>query len=254
MGSPIENCRDSRTGLALSFAAIARALFSAHTVYEILPQVVGFSESLIDGCSGAAIWLKQDDEAITPAWSDPTVLEVDSMQYTTGEGPSLDAIALPTSVYAEDLTTDARWPVFAPLAAAAGIRSVLSFGLVGDETLGALNLYAESPRAFGADDRAKGLILATHTSVALAAAAKLEGITEALAVEINRLDNLFTALSSREIIGQAEGILMQRELITADQAFDLLRQASQQLNTKLRKVAQSVVDTGDIPGRPERAG
>jgi len=76
---------------------------------------------------------------------------------------------------------------------------------------------------------------------------ELEDANRALAVEIERLENLHGALASRQVIGRAEGILMQRELISADQAFDLLRRASQNLNTKLREVAQYVVDTGDLP-------
>lgn len=172
------------------------------------------------------------------------------MQYTTGQGPCLDAIAHGESVYADDLLTDPRWPSFGPMAADAGMRSLLSFCLFGEATLGALNLYAPLPRAFGATDRATGLIFATHAGVALAAAGELEDATEALAVETNRLANLHGALASRQVIGRAEGILMQRELISADQAFDLLRRASQHLNTKLQEVAQYVVDTGDVPHAP----
>jgi GAF domain-containing protein len=183
-------------------------------------------------------------------WTEPKVLDVDTMQYTTGQGPCLDAIAQGESVYADDLLTDSRWPTFGPMAAEAGLRSLLSFCLFGKKTLGALNLYAPIPRAFGATDRAKGLIFATHAGVALAAAGEIEDATQALAVETARLENLHGALASRQVIGRAEGILMQRELITADQAFDLLRRASQHLNTKLREVAQFVVDTGDVPHAP----
>ncbi len=68
------------------------------------------------------------------------------------------------------------------------------------------------------------------------------------ASERGRSSNLQTALLSREIIGQAQGILMERERITADQAFDLLRRSSQHLNLKLRDVAQELVDTGAVPG------
>ena len=83
--------------------------------------------------------------------------------------------------------------------------------------------------------------------VALAAATELETATNALAVENRRLENLHGALASRQIIGRAEGILMQREMITAGQAFDLLRRASQNLNAKVREVAQYVINTGDLP-------
>lgn len=233
--------------LASDFAEISRTLYSAHTVQETLHRIVDFSVQTIDGCTGAGISFKQGDEIVTPVWSEPKVLEVDTMQYTTGQGPCLDAIAKGETLYADDLLTDARWPTFGPRAAEAGLRSLLSFNLSGETTLGALNLYSRLPRAFGAIDRTKGLIFATHAGVALAGAMELEQANQALAVEIKRLQNLHAALASRQTIGRAEGVLMQRELITADQAFDLLRQASQHLNIKLRDVAQIVVDTGDIP-------
>ena len=241
---------DARDGLASEFADISRELYSARTVKETLRRVVAFSVETVEGCSGAGISFVQGENIVTPVWTEPKVLEVDTMQYRTGQGPCLDAIAQRETFYADDLLTDPRWPTFGQMAAEAGMRSLLSFCLFGEKTLGALNLYARFPRAFGATDRAKGLIYATHAGVALAAAADLEDANDALSVEVERLENLHGALASRQVIGRAEGILMQRELITADQAFDLLRRASQQLNTKLREVAQVVVDTGDIPHPP----
>lgn len=241
-----------RGDIAASFAEISRALYSARTVKETLQRIVNFSVGTIDGCSGAGISFVQEGEIVTPVWTEQQVLEVDLMQYTTGQGPCLDAIAKRDSFYAEDLLTDPRWPTFGPMAAEAGMRSLLSFCLFGEATLGALNLYAQIPHAFDPTDRAKGLIFATHAGVALAAAGQLEDMTRALGVEVKRLKDLQGALASRQLIGRAEGILMQRELITADQAFDLLRRASQHLNTKLREVAQYVVDTGDVPRPPEK--
>jgi GAF domain-containing protein len=239
-----------RSGLASSFAEISRSLYAAPTVKETLQRIVDYSVKTIDGCSGAGISYIQNGDVVTPVWTEPTVVEVDEMQYETGQGPCLDAIAHGDSFYADDLLTDTRWPAFGPMAAQAGLRSLLSFRLAGETTLGALNLYARLPRAFGATDRAMALIFATHAGVALAAAVKLEDATRALEVETKRLQNLHGALSSRLVIGRAEGILMNRELITGDQAFDLLRRASQQLNIKLREIAQFVVDTGDIPDLP----
>lgn len=236
-----------RHDLAEDFAGIARALYSAHTVEETLRRTVTLSVTAVDGCSGAGISFVQGDEIITPVWTEPKVLEVDTMQYTTGEGPCLDAITDGDSVYAEDLLVDVRWPSFGPMAAEAGMRSLLSFCLFGEATLGALNLYSPFPRAFGATGRAEALIFAAHAGVALAAATQVEDAHKALAVETKRLRDLHGALASRQVIGRAEGVLMNRELITADQAFDLLRRASQGLNIKLRQVAQHVVDTGDIP-------
>lgn len=240
-----------RDELAASFAEIARELYSAQTVKETLERIVTSSVHTIEGCSGAGVSFVQGDQIVTPVWTEQRVYDVDSMQYSTGQGPCLDAISEGSTYYARDLKADTRWPVFGPMAAAAGMRSLLSFCLfgatAGETTLGSLNLYSHLPGAFGAYDRGKGLIFATHAGVALAAATAVEDATNALAVEVKLLGDLRGALASRQVIGRAEGILMQREMITSDEAFDLLRRASQHLNAKLREVAQYVVDTGDMP-------
>ena len=236
--------------IAATFAAISRSLYAAGTVQETLQRIVDFSVLTIEGCTGAGISFMQGDEISTPVWTEPMVLEVDTMQYAAGQGPCLDAIAHGGSFYAEDLLTDPQWPSFGPMAAKAGMRSLLSFCLIGDAKLGALNLYSRLPLAFSITDRATALILAAHAGVALSAAEELEAAADALAAEIKRLEDLHGALASRQVIGRAEGILMQRDLITSDQAFDLLRRASQHLNIKLSEVAQGVVDTGDVYRSP----
>lgn len=170
--------------LASAFAEISRSLFGAGTVQETLQRIVSCSVETIEGCSGAGLSYKIDGDIVTPVWTEPVVLAVDNMQYETGEGPCLDAIAHGETFYAEDLLTDKRWPTFGPMAAEAGLRSLLSFELLGNSTLGALNLYAHLPRAFGATDRAKGLIFAAHAGIALGAAEELEDSSKALAVEL----------------------------------------------------------------------
>jgi AmiR/NasT family two-component response regulator len=142
--------------------------------------------------------------------------------------------------YADDLDNDLRWPRFAPQASAAGMRSMLALPLTAYGLHGALNLYARYPAAFGVVDRAKATILASLAGLALSAAHSHED-------EERRADSLHVALSTRETIGEALGILMERERITADQAFDILRRASLHLNIKLQEVAQNLVDTGEKP-------
>jgi GAF domain-containing protein len=177
---------------------------------------------------------------VTPVHTDQVVEEIDTLQRESGQGPCLDAIAQSVMVYGDDLQSDDRWASFGPAAAGRGIRSALALPLTANGTIGAINLYARYPAAFGVVDRAKGVILASLASVALNAAHSLED-------EERRIENLHSALSSREVIGQAQGILMERERIAADQAFDVLRRASQYLNVKLREVAQTLVDTGERP-------
>jgi hypothetical protein len=170
----------------------------------------------------------------------PLLTEIDNLQHRAGEGPCLDAIANGGSIYAVDLADDTRWPRFGPQAARAEVRSVLALRLSADGTRGALNLYARYPHAFGVIDRAEGLLLAALAAVALTSAEDHDD-------QERRTDDLHGALATRAVIGQAQGILIERERITADQAFDILRRASQHLNLKLRDVAQHLVDTGEDP-------
>lgn len=233
--------------VAIAFAEIARTLFSDLTVEGTLQQIVDFAVATVEGCDTAGISLLKGTEVTTPVWSDAIALEVDTVQYETGEGPCLDAITNEATVYAEDLTEDPRWPSFGPRAVTLGMRSLLSCPLSASGTLGALNLYARLPRAYGAIDRTRALIFGVHAGIALGVAAALEDAAISLSSEIHRVENLRAALTSRDVIGQAQGILIERERITADQAFGVLRRTSQHLNIKLREVAQYVVDTGEIP-------
>lgn len=226
--------------LTANLSEVARALFAAGGVADTLQVVVDQVVGAIDGCDFAGIFTVDGDQVTTSVHTHPLVVEIDGLQQVTGEGPCLDAIDQQTTVYAEDLADDERWPTFGPEAAAAGARCALAFHLYAEGTLGALNLYARYPRAFGATDRAKGLIFATLSGLALSGAHSHED-------EDRRADNLNKALATRELIGQAQGILMERERITSDQAFDILRRASQHLNIRLREVAQDLVDTGDRP-------
>jgi hypothetical protein len=123
---------------------------------------------------------------------------------------------------------------------------VLALPLSAYAERGALNLYARYPSAFGVVDRAKAAMLVSMVSLALSVAHSHEDGER-------RAANLHGALSSRETIGEALGILMERERITAQQAFDILRRASQHLNIKLREVAQNLVDTGEDPDTGQRS-
>ncbi len=230
---------DPQTELETNLSEVALALFAPHSVDDTLRRIVDLAPETVDGCDGAGIFVVANEQVTTTAYSDAFVVELDSLQFETDQGPCLDAVSEGGSFYAEDLADDPRWPKFGPAATAAGIRSVLAFSL-STQRLSALNLYAHLPAAFGATDRAKGLIFATLAGLALDSA-------ESRQDDEKRVENLHVALRTRELIGQAQGILMEREHITADQAFDVLRRASQHLNLKLREVAETLVQTGETP-------
>jgi ANTAR domain/GAF domain len=236
---------DAESDLAMRLASVSRQLLSAPTVAEVLRRIVILAVETIEGCDFAGILLPTSADPGTAVGTAGVVSEIDQLQQSAGEGPCLDALRGLNSVYAHDLAGEGQmWPRFGPRAVESGVRSVLAYRLFnGPVTLGALNLYAALPAAFGATDRAQGLIYAAHAGVAIA-------VTQGRVSDNDQTEHLRQALVSREAIGQAQGILMERERITADQAFDVLRRASQHLNVKLREIAQDVIDTGAVPARP----
>ncbi len=147
---------DPTTELTTGIAETARALFSAGSVGDTLQQVVDLAVESIDGCDFAGVFLLEGDLITTPVHTHPVVIEIDALQHRCGEGPCIAAITHGTTYYAEELGDDARWPAFGPQATALGVRSALAVSLSDDGSLGALNLYARCPQAFGVICRAKG--------------------------------------------------------------------------------------------------
>jgi GAF domain-containing protein len=222
------------------FAAVAQTVLFVETEEGILQRVVDTAAATIEGCDFASVFVLDERGVTTSSYSHPAVIEIDAVQHASDEGPCLDALSTGAAVYAGDLADDARYPTFGARAATAGIRSALAFPVRIDGIRGALNLYSRLPLAYGVTDRGKGVILATLAGVALTSVAHRHDMEQ-------RNVNLQQAMIYREVIGQAQGILMEREHITADQAFAILRRASQHLNEKLRNVARTLVETGQVP-------
>ncbi|HEX2578337.1 MAG TPA: GAF and ANTAR domain-containing protein [Aquihabitans sp.] len=152
-----------------------------------------------------------------------------------GEGPCLDAITEEDVFRTGDLTTEDRWPQFSTRAHdETGITSILSVRLfIEEDTLGALNLYSTEEDAFDDTDVSLASVFAVHAAVAMSSA--------------KREHDLEAKADTRDLIGRAKGILMAREHVTDERAFDLLRQASQRLNVKVVDIADEVTHTGTIP-------
>jgi GAF domain-containing protein len=159
----------------------------------------------------------------------------DRLQYELNEGPCLDSIAHSETIQSPDLLTESRWPTWGPrVVKDLGVRSMLCFQLFTTaRSLGALNLYSEHAQAFGEQDVVVGLNLAAHIAVALAAS--------------REIDTRDLAIVHRTVIGQAEGILMERYDLTPDKAFSVLKRVSQDTQTKLVDIAFELVRTRRIP-------
>lgn len=240
---------DELVDIESTFSEVAVALFAPGTVEGTLQRIVELAVVAVDGCESAGVLAAEDGgPPATVAASSSLAVTLDQMQIAADGGPCLDAARSGSTVYVEDLVGDPRWPRFAGSAVDAGVRSVLAYALVTGRR-GALNLYASSPDAFGPDARAQALLFATLARLAL-------GSARERALDEERAVNLTEALRTRELIGQAQGILIERERITGEQAFEVLRRASQHLNVKLREVAAALVETGQTPetGDPEPSG
>jgi hypothetical protein len=235
------------TLLALAFADIAEQLYTARSVDDVLLRIAESAVSTVEGCGMASITLSGPDGYTSAASTHPEALEVDLAQYESSEGPCLDAIGTP-QVYAPAFP-DARWPTLGSRPAESGVRSAVSYHLSAasptsaDPVEGSLNAYGLAESAFDDEAREIGFILAVHASAAVRAVAQRSSSEDPDG------DLFHQALMSRDVIGQAKGILMERLKVSPDDAFDMLRRASQGLNVKLREVAQRLTETGELNGR-----
>ncbi len=214
--------------LAERFAHVARALLEQEDVGATLKKITELAVDTVGGCDHAGVTLIENRKVSTPAANDGVPGMVDSIQYDVDEGPCLDAIREHERFKTDDLSADDRWPKFSRRAAEeTGVASMLSYRLFDDEgTMGALNLYSKRPGAFDDEALAMGSVFATHAAIALAGAQHDEQMQQ--------------ALGTRDVIGQAKGIIMAQQNVSADEAFEILRRASQRMNVKLREIAERV--------------
>ncbi len=202
---------------------------------------VGLATELLDGCDHAGITLVRSGKFSAGPATDDLVAHGDRLQAELGEGPCLDAIRQGRTVYTPNLASDPRWPTWgAQIHAELGVGSLLSMLLYTDErSYGALNMYSNRTDGFTQDDLVIADALATHLAMALADAEEIE--------------NRGVAMVNRTVIGQAEGILMERLGVQDDQAFAYLRRISQDTNRKLLDVARELVLTRELPSGAPRA-
>ncbi len=222
-------------------AEIARELADQPDLDGLLQRAADLAVSYLDGCDGVSVmFVLKGGRVSTPAYSSTLARDGDLAQHEADEGPCLESIREHQTVVVEDLQTEQRWPAFRELSLELGVRSMVSTRLfLQGDTMGALNFYSTRPHAFGRTAQLYGQVFASHAAVALKSA-----ITEAGLVE---------ALHTRDVIGQAKGVVMAHEALPVEAAFDLLRQRSQRLNRPLRELAEEVVRTGAVPEDPRGA-
>src|SRR6201995_2562429 len=217
--------------LAVRMAELARAMAIPRTLEQILHDVTAAAVQLVRGADAAGVLLGQgggDFESLGD--TDGLVGQLDKLQHDFSEGPCAEAALQETVVRSDDLRGESRWPRYAPAAVELGVRSGLSFKLyTADRTAGALNLFGFHPDVWDTDAETTGAVLAAHAAAAILA--KRHG------------EQMQVALSTRDRIGQAKGIIMERHGVDDVRAFEMLRLISQETQTKLAVIAQRVIET-----------
>jgi anti-anti-sigma factor len=206
-----------------------------------LGLVTTLAGALVGGADGVSVSLRRHGRIATVASSNDTVLRMDSHQYETGEGPCLSAAAEGSWFHIASLADEDRWPSFVPLAVEQGIASILSSPLVvDDQALGAINIYSNTAGAFGPEAQAAAAMLAARASDILALSGA--GTTEAEA-----RTRTSDALRAREVIAQAQGVLMARYGLTAHQASDRLHHTARSKGSTVQAQATAVVAAASPP-------
>jgi GAF domain-containing protein len=218
--------------LARYFADLAETLLSVRGVSETMDVLVDAAVEVVDGADHASLSHMRGRALVSASSNDDVGRILDGIQTGADEGPCLDAIRTGEIMIARDLGSDPSWPRYGPSAVdSVGVYSSYAHPLRnGKRAFGALNLFANEIDAFHSDPDQEAVIaiLAAHCAPALAAALHHEAME--------------AALRTRDIIGQAKGLLMARADVDEDEAFQMLISASQRMNVKLAEVAHRLVE------------
>jgi transcriptional regulator with GAF, ATPase, and Fis domain len=214
--------------LAQVLSELARSLQAQPDLQRTVDAIVTAVTKTVPGAENAGLSVREGTNLRTVAATSDLVRRLNGIEHELGEGPCLQA-ELEHRVYRiDDMARETRWPKFAAAAADAGIQSMLGYRLfITGRTLGALDLYSSKPNAFDTDSELIGELFAAHAAVAMIGSAEQA--------------EWKTALGTRDVIGTAKGILMQRENLTDDRAFDLLARTSQKANIKVQDIAKWLV-------------
>ena len=213
-------------------AEVLRCTVSLGSTASTLQALIGLAIETGPWCAGSITTFQSPEPLSTAAYLGRRAADCDRLQRQLGEGPSHDAVSAAPVQVAGDLSFRSQWPEWSVRANSAGIHAVMSLRLFTDITLGTLNLYAACPFHIDASITEGGRVMAVHASTILGH----------LRIE----EHLHRAVKSRTVIGQAQGMLMQRYGLTADKAFAVLRRISQNNNVKIGALAEELVGTGSI--------
>jgi len=218
---------------------LSRVVIVDRTLTDVLTDVTAIAARGIPGAESTSITLLRGDKAFTVAHFGEMALAADELQYEHGYGPCMDAGRGGVLLRVDDMRTEERWPDYAThVVTTTPVLSSLSVPLpYQGASIGALNIYSTKPAAFVSTESLRaGTDVAEVIAVAVANA-------DAHAQLFDQARNMRLAMESRAVIEQAKGVLMAQRHIDAESAFEILRDASQRYNRKLRDIAAGIVES-----------
>jgi GAF domain-containing protein len=219
--------------LVEAFAEIAAHVYSSEDDEDSMRRITETARHAIHGCDAASLSLLERQGPVTRAATDELAEAGDQIQYEEHEGPCLDAAMERRWLVVPDMARDGRWTRSSRrLADELGVRSMFSCRLALDaaphQTLGGMNLYSTRPDAFPDEDQMLAILLASLGAVVVDASRQQAHLRE--------------GLKSRQVIGEAIGILRAQTHVTSEEAFAMLVGASQRMNLKLRDLARRIAE------------
>ena len=218
------------------FGELAQLVYASEDFAEVYQAICAAAPNLIAGCDHASMLLRRGGQVVSVGASDETARRIDELELELGEGPCLDAIEDEPAHLDANLLDGCPWPALAArVVAETPVRGMAGFRLIVDHAkVGALNLFSDTPGAFTPASMEQAAVLTAFASVAVTSDANRQ-----------QAATLMGGLQSNREIGMAVGLLMAFHKINKQQAFDILRRASQDMNIKLIEVARQLVQHED---------
>jgi transcriptional regulator with GAF, ATPase, and Fis domain len=223
---------------ATVFSALAEIIYQGSESSQIYAAICVAATLVVTGCDHASLLVHRDGRYVTVGASDGIAQHVDDMERLAGDGPCVDAIEEEAPQIETDLTMPNQWPQLAKrMIAETPVRGAMGFRILVDKRkTGALNLFSDTAGIFNTESAGQAIVLASFASVAINAVAQGEDVS-----------TLRRGLLSNREIGKAVGMLMMLHGVDEQNAFDILRRYSQDLNIKLADVARSVIESRGKP-------
>jgi hypothetical protein len=223
---------------ATVFSALAEIIYQGSESSQIYAAICVAATLVVTGCHHASLLVRRDGQYVTVGASDGIAQRIDDLERLAGEGPCVDAIEEEAPQIETDLTAPNQWPQLAKrIIAETPVRGAMGFRILVDKRkTGALNLFSDKSGIFDTESAGQAIVLASFASVAINAVAQGEDVS-----------TLRRGLLSNREIGKAVGMLMMLHGVDEQNAFDILRRYSQDLNIKLADVARSVIESRGKP-------